>query len=149
MSALLSPDLLCLFPSSCTQQEQVSCCPSLLPYPQDHTTVSNLPIIAAEKLLPKQSIPSQIMCLNMTGLPPPFSQSGTVASASKLFWLWLLHGKGKYQVGPPSRLIKHLSSSCFPAAEGDGARHSDTVQGLWATEVNCLFITPDGKWLQI
>lgn len=56
--------------------------------------------------------------------------SGEGASAAKPFWLWSLHGKGRFQLGVAPRLLKQLSSSHFPAAGSDGARDDSAVQGL-------------------
>lgn len=76
---------------------------------------------------------SRLVCSVLCG-------SGEGASAAKPFWLWSLHGKGRYQLGVVPRLIKHLSSFSFPAAGADGA-----VQGLWAGEVDWPFTAPEGN----
>lgn len=105
---------------------------SLLPYPQDHATVNSLRRAAAEKLRPKQASPSQSLHRSENGrfVCSVLYRSGEGAPAGKPFWLWPLHGKGRFQLGVAPRLLKHLSSSHFPAAGSDGTRDNSAVQGL-------------------
>lgn len=74
-----------------------------------------------------------------------FCRSGEGNPAARPFCLWSLHGKGSYKLGIAPRIIKHLSSSYFPAAGGDGARNNSTVQGLWAGEVGWPLTAPEGN----
>lgn len=88
---------------------------------------------------------SQITSENGRFVCSVFCRSGEGNPAARPFCLWSLHGKGSYKLGIAPRIIKHISSSYFPAAGGDGARNNSTVQGLWAGEVGWPLTAPEGN----
>lgn len=142
MPSPLSPCSFFFCPSSCTQQEQVSCYSLLQPSLAFCTTGQQ---------------PTKRCCWEITSqtgksLTDNGSENGRFfcsvlyhsregASAAKPFWLWSPRGKGRYQLGVAPKLIKHLSSSYLPAAGADG-----TVQGLWAGKMDWPLETEMTTW---
>lgn len=75
-------------------------------------------------------------------------QSGEGASAAKPFWLWSLHGKGRYQLGVAPRPIKHLSSSYLllgVMVQGTTVQYKDSGLVRWIGHL----LSRKEIWLQI
>lgn len=126
------------------QQEQIS--PSLLCYPRDHATTASQEFLLRNYLPSKGKSLADNMSENDRFVCSVLCQSGEGDPAARLFCLWSLHGKGRYKPRIDPRIIKHLSSPCFPTAGGEV---QGTVQGIWAGEVGWPLLSQKEIWLQI